>query len=472
MSLINPDDFHKINGVQFTHFDRIRASLSTAVNINTDSRTIKKGEIFWSLRGDNFDGQLFVKDSAARGALFAVVRLDFTDREVPAQFPLLRVPDTLSALQELASLHRRRFTIPLIGVTGSNGKTTLKEMIAHILTRRFRVHKTEGNYNNHIGCPLTLLKLNQQHEVAVIEMGTNHPGEINMLTQIGAPTRAIITNIGGAHLENFVTVAAIAKEKLTLFDAIPEDGVLYKNLDDPYIAAYDRAKTFSIGYSLTKQADVEGRVVSFNERGCGRFTLNNSIEIQLQAGGLHNIKNALAAAAVGGQFGLSAREIKEALESYSPFSKRMQTMLWQGVTFINDAYNANPDSMKAAFQTLQSMRISGRLFLVLGDMFELGPGGIQMHRDVLETALNLNPQRIMVMGLLMAEARSLFNSESIGKIHYYDDYALLANDLQSCLKSGDCVLIKGSRGMTMEKIFNYFNDLMSQPKPDGAAHVS
>ena len=472
MNLINLDDFQKIKGVQFTHFDRIRQSLSAPVNINTDSRTIKKGEIFWALRGDNFDGQLFVKDVASKGALFAVVQLDFIDGEVPAQFPLLRVPDTLSALQELAALHRRRFTIPLIGVTGSNGKTTLKEMIAHTLAQRFKVHKTEGNYNNHIGCPLTLLKLNQQHEVAVVEMGTNHPGEINMLTRIGAPTQAIITNIGGAHLENFITVAAIAKEKLTLFDAIPEDGVIYKNLDDPYIAAYQREQVFSIGYSLEKEAQVKGRIVSFDEQGCGRFALNNSTEIQLKTGGLHNIKNALAAAAVGGHFGLDDREIREALESYLPFSKRMQTMFWHGVTFINDAYNANPDSMKAAFQTLQSMRISGRLFLVLGDMFELGPAGVEMHRDVLQEALHLNPQRIMVMGQLMAAARSQVNSVSIGKIQYYDDYALLAKDLQSCLKSGDCVLIKGSRGMTMEKVFDYFNDLMSQPKADGAAHVS
>lgn len=472
MNLIKLEDFKKIKGIQFTHFEQIRQALRGPVSINTDSRTIKKGEIFWALRGDTFDGQRFVKDAAAGGALFAVVQHDFVDKELAVQFPLMRVPDTLHALHELAALHRRRFTLPLIGVTGSNGKTTLKEMIAHILARRLRVHKTEGNFNNHIGCPLTLLKLSRQHDVAVIEMGTNHPGEINMLTRIGAPNQAIITNIGGAHLENFVTVAAIAKEKLTLFDAVPQDGVLYKNLDDPYISAYQREQITFVDYSLDKKARVKGRIVSFDEQGCGRFTLNDQTEIQLKVSGLHNIKNALAAAAVGKHFGFDDGEIKKALESFMSFSKRMQKLFWRGATIINDAYNANPDSMKAAFQSLRSMRISGKLFLVLGDMFELGPAGLQLHRDVLQEALDLNPHKIMVMGRLMAEARLQLNSESAGKILHYDDYAGLANDLQSSLKSGDCVLIKGSRGMTMEKVCNYFSDLNNRPKADGARHVS
>jgi len=286
MCKINMDDFKKLSGVQFQNFEK--AAHGKISGISTDSRRIGHGEVFWVLSGDHFDGHDFVEQVQDK-ALFSVIAADQAHRFKEKSFGLAVVPDTLQALQELARLHRSHFDIPLLALTGSNGKTTVKEMISIVLNTQMNVHKTEGNLNNHIGCPLTLLKLTEEHQVAVIELGTNHPGEIKTLADIVQPTQALVTNVGAAHLEFFKNTETVAKEKLSLFDALPSNGVIYQNLDDPFIQKYNTGERSVISFSFKDKADVRGKLQEIDVKGRGVFMLNGGTSIRLQVPGKHNV---------------------------------------------------------------------------------------------------------------------------------------------------------------------------------------
>ena len=454
MLSIRFENFMGIEGIQFQNFEKINRAFKNIPGISTDSREIKQGEIFWALIGDNFDGHDFLEQVFEKSTLFAVVAEKGFEKYKHKLYPLAVVSDTLIALQQLGNLQRNKFDIPVIAITGSNGKTTVKEMIAHVLQQKIKVHKTEGNFNNHIGCPLTLLQLNKSHQAAVVEIGTNHKGEIKMLAKIARPNQAVVTDISGAHLEFFNTVETVAEEKLSLFDQLDEEGIIYQNLDNPFIEQYKRTCIKTITYSMYKDADVRGKLIDLNDTGCPRFLLNEKTEIQLQIAGLHNVKNALAAAAIAGQFGFSDGEIRMGLESFKAYSKRMQIIREKGITFINDAYNANPNSMTAAFNTISAMKSTGRIYLVLGDMFELGEYAHQLHRDVLVNALGINPDMICVLGRHMIEAAESINGQSCERIERFENHQTLAAYLADRLQGNDIVLVKGSRGMAMEKVID------------------
>lgn len=454
MLSISFEDFCKIDGIRFQSFENVDKKFHSITGVSTDSRTIRKNEVFWALKGDNFNGHVFLDKVFEQSALFAVVSEDESEIYKSSSYPLAIVKDTLLALQELATIQRLKLDIPLIAVTGSNGKTTVKEMISHVLNQKLKVHKTEGNFNNHIGCPLTLLQLNESHKAAVIEIGTNHEGEIEALADITQPNQAVITDISGAHLEFFNTIETIAEEKLSLFDKMPINGVIYQNLDNPFIEQYSRSDVTAIKYSMLKDADVRGTIIDLNDAGCPRFKLNENTDILLQIAGLHNINNALAAAAVAMQFGFTNEEIKSGLESFKAYSKRMQIVKGKGITFINDAYNANPSSMTAAFNTVSAMTKNGKIYLVLGDMFELGGYAHQLHRDVLINALGINPDLICVMGNHMIEAAESINGNSRERIERFETHEEMAGYLAERLADDDIVLVKGSRGMAMEKVID------------------
>jgi UDP-N-acetylmuramoyl-tripeptide--D-alanyl-D-alanine ligase len=451
-------DFAKIDGIRFHNFENIERDFNSIAGISTDSRAINPREVFWALKGDIFDGHNFLDEAFEHSALFAVVAEDAKNLYEYNSYSLAIVKNTLSALQQLGSIQRQKYDIPIIAVTGSNGKTTVKEMLTHVLQQKFSVHKTEGNFNNHIGCPLTLLQLNETHEAAVVELGTNHEGEIKALAEITKPNQALITDISGAHLEFFNTLETIAEEKLSLFDQIPVDGVIYKNLDNPFIEQYRRDDVKTVTFSTQKEADIQGELIDLDDAGCPRFKLNNKTEIQLQIAGLHNIKNALAVTAVANHFGFTDGEIKSSLETFKAYSKRMQIIKQKGITFINDAYNANPSSMTAAFNTVSAMIRRGKTYLILGDMFELGNYAHQLHRDVLVNALGINPDMICVMGKHMIEAAESINGNSRDRIERFENHQKLADYLIIRLQENDIVLVKGSRGMAMEKVIDSLQD--------------
>ena len=451
MSRIRINEIFEICGASIHNIDK-KAAVGRKFNISIDSRTVKEGDVYWAIPGERFDGHDFIKDALAKKPAFCVVQENRLKKRGKPAYPCVSVPDSITGLQELGRIHRKLYDIPVLALTGSNGKTTTKEMTAHILGIRMNVHKTSGNFNNHIGCPLTLLELNAAHQAAVIELGTNHPGEIGVLTRTVLPNHALITNAGGAHLEFFKTNEAIADEKRDLFMEMEDGGTVYLNLDDPLLADYNDPGKKIITYSLSGSADVQGKAKGCTADDCGIFELNGSATIQLQTAGQHNIKNALAASAAAINLGFSLQEIKDALESFSAADKRMQILNLNGVKIINDSYNANPLSMQAAFETIKNIGSRKNLYIVLGDMFELGSLSADAHLNVLKSALELGPENIFVMGGSMETAMKEFNS---GKIVHFSGHKELADELKENLNSGDLVLIKGSRGMTMEKVIEF-----------------
>ncbi len=449
MSDIRLADFQALSGVEWIRFEAI--DQDTVQRVNTDSRTLKSGEVFWALVGERFDAHTFLKEAEAFRPKFMVVQKDRASYFSGLQTPLAVVPDTLKALQELAARHRTRFDIPLLGLTGSNGKTTTKEMIAHLLSAKWKVLRTAGNFNNHIGLPLTLLRLGREHEAAVIEMGSNHPGEIALLTDIAKPDRALVTNVGAAHLEFFATKENVAKEKLSLFDGLSSGARIYQNKDDAFVSRYQKDGLKAVTYAAEHPAQVEAKLSTVDSAGRAVFILNHSVEIHLQLPGVHNVQNALAAAAVALDFGLSEAEIKSGLESFTSADKRMQTLQLNRVTFINDSYNSNPDSAMAALQAVEKIESAGRRWICLGDMLELGEAGAQEHQRIVRQALSVPQATVMLLGEAMRAARDANPSA-----HWFKNHGELAQALSASLQPGDLVLLKGSRGMKMETILDYF----------------
>ncbi len=457
MAIIRNDDLALISRIRFVNMDPAFNPGHIYNGVSIDSRRIEPGQIFWAIKGNRFDGHDFVKEALRKRAALCVVSEKKAPMIKPKEAPLAIVPETIDALQELAMHYRRRFAVPVIAITGSNGKTTVKEMAAHILMRKFNVLKTEGNLNNHIGCPLTLLRFHNEHQAAVIELGTNRPGEIAMLTRITQPTSALITNVGPAHLAFFKSVERVAEEKLALFDGVSGDGTILKNLDDPYLRVYKDTEAHILTYAVGQKAQVRANQIQLDSDGCPRWRLNDMAEIRLQTPGLHNVYNALAAAAIAIELGFTEQEIAESLQSYQGFEQRMQVLNRQDYRIINDSYNANPGSFRAAFETLAKLKRNGALYLVLGDMFELGEDWHEQHKAVLQQAYSLEPDGLYVMGECMQAAAEALGGAQIGNVRIYSDHYAIAKELDARLKKHDIVFIKGSRGMKMEQVVQYLS---------------
>jgi UDP-N-acetylmuramoyl-tripeptide--D-alanyl-D-alanine ligase len=456
---LNQNDLNNIEGssiifpVSSDSFDKpIR-------EISIDTRTLQPQDIFWAITGDSFDGHWFVSEAEKKGAIAAVVEKKKSKRLPRLRIPLILVKDTLKSLQQFSSWHRSRFDIPLIAITGTNGKTTTKEMITWILQTKFNVHKTIGNLNNHIGTPMTLLRLNSDHQISVTELGSNHPGEIELLSSLANPSSALITNIGLGHLEFFASVKGIAKEKLTLFRTLKKNGIVFLNRDDKHIkAARIRRKNIQ-DYSLEDNTDasVKGQLTGLDNNGCGIWKLNKKTSIHMQVAGTQNVQNALAASAVGLSYGLSENAIKKALEEYSAYDKRMQIIKSGQSLIINDTYNANPDSFTPALDTL-SYLASGkknRRVLVVGDMLELGSKSEQLHQKLFANLLDYKIDGIFSFGKACENATRSIKEKGFLNAYSFDSHEELAKKLKKFLKPGDVILIKGSRGMQMEKVLAF-----------------
>jgi UDP-N-acetylmuramoyl-tripeptide--D-alanyl-D-alanine ligase len=426
--------------------------------VSTDSRQVEAGALFFALRGPRHDGHNFVAEALRRGAAGAVV----DDPVAGMSAPLVRVPDTLKALGDLARWTRGRSPIRVVAITGSNGKTTTKEMIASICAAadfpppRTRILKTQGNENNLIGLPRTLLHLQGDEAVAVLEMGMNRAGEVARLSEIARPDYAVITNIGPAHLEGFGgSLAGVAAAKAELFAGLSRAAVIAVNMNDEWVR---RLAPVFAGRKITfgTDADVRARaVVDLGPDGVA-FDLviaERVAKVRLRCIGQHNVTNALAAAAIGQAMGLGLDVIARGLERAVATAMRMQvTRLPNGVTLINDAYNANPSSVEAALLALR--RLCGRPVVVLGEMWELGDEARRAHRLVGERAAALGVQQLFLMGALAetvaAGARAAgMHAEAI---HVCGSHAEAADAVAAQWQPGDVVLVKGSRGMKMEEV--------------------
>jgi UDP-N-acetylmuramoyl-tripeptide--D-alanyl-D-alanine ligase len=426
--------------------------------VSTDTRGLQPGALFVALRGERRDGHAFVAEALRKGAVCALVE---TTHAAALDGPLVCVADTLRALGDLAAWTRSREPLSVVAVTGSNGKTTTKEMIAAIcaaarfLPPRTEVLKTEGNWNNLIGLPLTLLRLRGDEAVAVLEMGMNQPGEIARLTEIARPDYGVVVNVGMAHLEGVGSMAGVAAAKGELFEGMAPGGTIAVNGEDEWVcriaAPFPGRKIF-----FGKGREVcAHEVVDLGVDGVG-FQLHvggRAARVRLPLPGLHNVTNALAAAAIGRAMGLDIDVIAHGLAAVPTVPMRMQvSRLGNGVTVINDAYNANPSSVEAALRMLQN--VPGRVVVVLGDMRELGGESRRAHHEVGERAASLDVHQLVLLGehaeAVAAGARGAGMKEAAVRV--CSSHAEAARAVTSIWRSGDTVLVKGSRGMRMEDV--------------------
>jgi len=453
----------RLPGAELVRCEALRGSAPRGVS--TDSRTTRPGDLFFALRGGTADGSRFVPAAFAAGAAAAVVERGF-EKAGAAGRPLVVVDDARAALGALARLYRDRFTCPVIAVAGSNGKTTTKEMIAAVLAERYRVLSTAGNFNNDIGVPLTLFRLTRAHEIAVVEIGTNHPGEIARLCETAAPTHGLITCIGREHLEFFHSVDGVAREEGALFAWLAgrRGGTALVNADDPRVRAAAARVPRSVAYGFrARSAAMRGRRLALDGEGRAQFEFRGPggrtwQRLRLAVPGRHTALNALAAAAAGAAFRVPHAAIARALGAFTAVGGRMEVMTIGGVRVLNDAYNANPDSALAALEVLASLRTGGRKIAVLGDMKELGPAAVQGHEEIGRRAAALGIDYVLTFGELAARIHAAAGIP--GAIHYEGRNAL-AEYLAELVAPGDAVLVKGSHSMRMDDIVTFLRERQS-----------
>lgn len=433
--------------------------------VSTDSRTLTAGALFVALRGERFDGHDFAAAAVARGAVAAVV-----ERELPLPVPQVVARDSLAALSAAAAAWRAGFDVPVVGVAGSNGKTSTKEMVAAILGERAPVLATRGTLNNHIGVPLTLFGLDARHRAAVIELGANHPGEVAALAALARPTVGLVTNAGAEHLEGFGSLDGVARAEGELFESLPASGIAVVNADDAYAALWRgmtkaaRVVTFGTG-----RADVRARNVRLAvEEGAWatRFDLDTpagAVGVRLALPGLHNVVNAAGAAAAALACGASLEEIAAGLARVRPVAGRLQLKRAAcGAWIVDDSYNANPSSAIAALDVLAAL--PGEHWLVLGEMAELGDHADAAHAEVGRHARATGVVRLEAIGRHTPQAVAAFGTGG----HWHADAAALLESLRAGLKPGVTVLVKGSRVNRLERVVDAL--VAAPPAAAGARH--
>jgi UDP-N-acetylmuramoyl-tripeptide--D-alanyl-D-alanine ligase len=428
--------------------------------ITIDSRKTEKGNLFVAIPGEKFDGHQFLNEVIEKGAAAVVVGKEEWSAQLPeisARSVVVAVSDTKLALRDLASWYREKFDIPVVAVTGTNGKTTTKDMTAQVLSTKYQVLKSPESYNNTIGVPLTIFQLDPSTEILVLELGMSSPGEIETLTRLSRPKIGVITNIGPAHLESMQNMEKIAQAKFELPDNMPSPRTLVLNADDKVLAKRltpKRPGETMISFGINSKADFVADRIQTNGNGYVGFRVNQGLSVNLPLLGYHNVYNALAAFAVGDLLGVEKEEIKRNMECFAPSRLRMELVRIGDINIINDSYNANPVSMEKSLETLKNLKASGRKIAVLGDMLELGEESLDFHLQVGRKAAKLGIDLLILVGELARfigegakesgmRPGDVLNFENNQEVSFY----LLEN-----LKDGDLVLVKGSRRMKTEEI--------------------
>jgi UDP-N-acetylmuramoyl-tripeptide--D-alanyl-D-alanine ligase len=428
--------------------------------VSTDSRCIAPGNIFIGIKGENHDGNEKYRDAIEGSAGLLILNEDFYDYQkvVDSGFPVIFVKNTISALGALGRHHRRRFDIPVLAVGGANGKTTTKDMISHVLSVKYTILSTSGNLNNQIGVPLTLLQLNSLHELAVIECGTNEPGEIALLSSIAEPTHGLITNIGREHLEKLIDLDGVEMEETFLYGYLRKyGGLCLINNDDERLSKYSKILDKCFTYGASQDSDLSASIaINENLNPNISFAYNKTAKtVNLKTIGYASGLNAIAAIAAGLVFELDVDELINSLETFTPDEShayaRMVLQNYSGIVVLNDCYNANPESMRMSLKTLAAFLSKGKKYAVLGDMREMGETSESEHKQLLLDAVNYADE-IFVIGNEMGKASIEVQSD---KITFFIDKVELGKRLKSQLNAQDIMLLKGSRGMKMEELLSY-----------------
>lgn len=458
--MIKASDLLRIKDIEPKNFNEKISGKKSFKGVGIDSRTISKGEIFFAIKGEANDGHKFLENVFAKGITLAVVNKSWYKKN-KNKFPesnLLAVKDTTKALGEFAKIHKSNFKIPVLCIGGSNGKTSTKDLTAVVLSQKFKVLKTEGNFNNHIGLPLTLLRLDNSHEFCVLEVGCNHYRELEYLCEIAEPDFGLITNIGKEHLEFFKDLNGVAKAEFELFDYLKnkKDTKLFINSDDIFIRKYSgeikNEKKFT--YSYNHNSDVKGRFKGYNKNFEPEIKITygkEKFEAGISTFGKHSIYNGLAAASVGLYFNVGKSKIVKALKIFKPASsKRMEIIKSDGMIIINDTYNSNPESVRMGLETLMEFKTKGNRYGVLSDMLELGKGSNAEHSEIGKYAEKLKLNNLYLFG--KESYKTFLNAKKVRNNFYFKEKEDLIKMLKLNLKSGDIIYVKGSRGMKMEEV--------------------
>jgi UDP-N-acetylmuramoyl-tripeptide--D-alanyl-D-alanine ligase len=427
-----------------SHIKEIHKLLSQGAKVSTDTRQIENGCIFFALKGDKFDANDFAKQALEKGAIKAVI-----DKKLPEDHPgLLLVDDSLKTLQDLAVYHRNQFNIPVLGITGSNGKTTTKELINAVLSKKYNTLCTRGNLNNHIGVPLTLLNLNPSHELAIIEMGANHVGEIGFLSSLASPTYGLITNIGKAHIEGFGSFENIIKGKTELYEYIRNNGgSIFLNEDNEILSSKASGLT-THSYGKGSAPAVKGRIISSSPFLQIEFRTNElpqPIKVNSQLLGGYNFENIMSAVSAGLHFGVSPEMIREALENYAPANSRSQLKESGRNTLFLDSYNANPTSMRAAIENFSNLETKQPKGLILGDMLELGDTTHHEHEEIIKLTKAYPYSFVILVGEFFTKT-----CPDLPAYISFGDSAAAAAFIKNKNISDHTILMKGSRGIKLE----------------------
>jgi len=448
------------------HAEGVFDTNAEALGYSIDSRTIAAGELFFAVRGERMDGHDFVEAALKDGAVAAVVSMRWLKPGTVDEAKLLRVPESesdcvLAAMQKLAHAVRKAWSRRVIGVTGSAGKTTTKECIAQVLSAKFKVLKTEGNFNNHFGLPLTLLRLEPEDEVAVLEMGMNHAGEIASLAKLAEPDWAVVSNVAPVHLEFFADgIAGIAQAKYELVESLPADGMAFLNGDDERVAAMasglgKRAVLYGTSPGLAVRAvEIEEKGLEGTRFRVGMGAKGKVVKVHLRLMGRHNVLNALAAIAVGIESGIELAECCAALEQMRPAKMRGEVVEWHGATIVNDAYNSNPQALTGMMEALRKSEAKRRI-LVAGEMLELGPEAERLHEECGAATEGMD----VVIGVRGMAAKLIDGAKSAGVVAEFVESPEIAGEwLKENLREGDVVLLKGSRGVKLERALEALKD--------------
>ncbi len=453
MEAVRTEDF--IRAVKGTIANSGVAKRDTIHSISIDSRTVREGEVFFALRGERFDGHDFIPEAISNGASMVVAKREWWDQKGSTSIYdlcVIIVEDSLKALGDFARYYRGLFNLKVVGITGANGKTTAKDMTASVLSEKFRVRKSIGNYNNLFGLPLSILQISESDQVGIFEMGMSRPGEVARLTEIGHPDIGVILNVGPVHLEFMQSVQKVAEAKFEMLQNLPEGALALLNGDDSYcLDMITRWKGKAMTFGAAATCDFRALEVHSNSSGYPSFNFNNLVELKLSVLGDYNIHNALVASAVGTLLGLTPEEIKRGVERFAGTPMRMQKVLVGGLTILDDSYNANPTSMRNALKLLSQMKTKGKKVAVLGDMLELGERTKVYHQEIGHLAAKSGLDILVTVGELGGEiAASAAGAEL--RLESFPRREEVVDFLRGELSPGDILLVKASRAIGLEEL--------------------